>query len=206
MNPRSIGVAIGSALAGGLLLFLLVRQSPTVPPTTPRPDAAPTAAKASNASRPNPFEERDRTPDDEDASERPTAPVQALAGVPTPAAPERREDPEAPPAAAPPLPPPSPTVEVAMVQANVAAKAAVDKAQPKLRRECWDTLANRPDAAQVEFSLSYDADGNVIASAVQQGRENYNAELGTCLGKQATALKIEAPGEPVSLNVAVDFP
>ncbi len=80
------------------------------------------------------------------------------------------------------------------------------RAHGTMRRECWEPLVDRPNGATIEFSLSYDADGNVIASAVQQTREHYSEALGTCLANHATGLKIEAPGEPVSLSVPVALP
>jgi hypothetical protein len=104
-------------------------------------------------------------------------------------------------------PPASPTIEASMAAAKAAAEDAVAEVRRDMRRKCWDTIDRGGiDEAKLAFSLGFDAEGRVIASAVQQGREGYIQGLDTCLAPFAHALEVPAPGEPVSVDVSFELP
>lgn len=198
-----LGIAIAAAIIAALVGFFAMRRPPpsTTAATPTPPGEPPRVARA-------PFDERDRANADAplEGNPVPDSPVPTPASATTEAPAERPDDPDAPPAAAPPLPSGSPTWAHAHEQAIGAAKEALDAVHTTMRRKCWDPLADKPDAVEIAFSLSYDAGGKVIASAVQQGREGSSVALGECLAPFAHALTIEPPGEGVSVEVSFELP
>lgn len=107
-------------------------------------------------------------------------------------------------------PPPSPTIEASLLAAKTAAKAEIAKIHGEMRRKCWDELdrgGKGDGGVKVSFSLSIDAQGHMLASAVnQQSRENYIMGLESCLAPFAHGLEISGPGESVSIEVDVELP
>lgn len=217
----SIRLAALGALAGAALLgafVLLDRERPPAAEAGPAPE--PKAASRGGVSpratdSPRDLRERQAQRDGDpggpppaDAPAEPTPTEPAPAEVaPAPEAP--RDDPNAgePPPAAPPLPA-SPTREAAMTAAKAAAEGEVAKLRAQMRRECGDAIAAAGvgDRVTLGFSLGFDAEGKVIASAVQQGRDTYVAGLERCLGPFAHGIEVPAPGEPVSVEVELELP
>jgi hypothetical protein len=152
--------------------------------------------------------ERDRLREDEPPAPASLPAVPAAAGEAEAAPPPEREapDPDEPPPAAEPIPA-SPTVEAAMAGARAAAETAVAKVHGTLRAECWDGIDRGGIAqAKLAFSLGFDAEGKVVASAVQQARDTYIDGLDRCLAPFAHAIAVPAPGEPVSVEVELTLP
>lgn len=166
----------------------------------------PTGVSPRAADTPVDLRERDRVREDEPAAPptAPTAPADAVAQPDPPVDPARQE-PSEPPSA--PAVPASPTIEGAMAAAKTAAEGEVAKVRTEMRRACGDAL-DRGGGGSVKlgFSLSFDAEGKVLASAVQQGRETYIDGLDRCLAPFAHAIAVPAPGEPVSVEVDVELP
>lgn len=135
-----------------------------------------------------------------EAAPAPTPPVE---GEP------RREEPTEP-AEAPPLPPASPTIEASMAAAKAAAQDEVAKIHGEMKKKCWDDFDRGgvgDGGIKVSFSLGYDAEGRVLASAVQQtDRASYIQGLETCLAPFAHGLTVPSIGEPVSVEVEVELP
>jgi hypothetical protein len=207
-------LAILAVLAVGIAIVAATqtcRERPSADATAPR-DAkeAPAGVAARPSDTPLDLRERDRLREDaavEPAGEPPTP-------EPTPIAPEPlppREDPQA---NAEPVvalgPPASPTIEAAMAAAKTAARAEVAKVRSEMRSKCWNGLdrgGKGEGGVQLGFSLGFDAEGHVIASAVQQhSRDDYIPGLDTCLAPFAHAIEVPAPGEPVSIEVELELP
>jgi hypothetical protein len=167
------------------------------------------AGVSPRADTPMDLRERDRLREDQPTAAgviaTPDAPTGAEAAEPAPVDPRRLE----PPAEQPTVegPPASPTVEAAMAAAKTAAQDEVAKVRGEMRRKCWDGAERGGvGSAKLGFSVSFNAEGQVIASAVQQGRDSYVPGLDTCLGPFAHALEIPAPGETVSVEVELELP
>lgn len=76
-------------------------------------------------------------------------------------------------------------------------------------RECWNALPDDPEAPSsvaLDLSLSYDAEGNVIASGVSEDREARRDGLAQCLGPIVHGMRIPAPGANASVQVRVTVP
>ena len=76
-------------------------------------------------------------------------------------------------------------------------------------RECWNALPDDPEAPSsvaLDLSLSYDAEGNVIASGVSEDREARRDGLSACLGPIVHGMRIPAPGSNTSVQVRVTVP
>lgn len=214
MNNSRLAILAGLAVAIAIIAATQTcrDRSPAPAPDEPIAKAEPKAGVAPRAAdTPIDLRERDRLREDD-----PTAPATPPAGGPAspdPTAdalpPPERKDPE--PNAEPPIvvgPPPSPTIEAATLAAKAAAQDEVAKVRGEMRRKCWDGIdrGGKSDA-QLAFSLSFDAEGHVLASAVNQtSRENYVPGLETCLAPFAHAIEVPAPGESLSVEVDLELP
>ncbi len=204
LSRTGLTVAIGAAVAGSIAAYLAIRTPATRDPSS--------SAKVDKVDpTPSPFVDRDRATSrhaDEPTPRDPAEPLASPTEPPAAADPRARPEQEPPPPSDPiPAPPQSPTAAETRIRAMKAATAAIGKVHSKMRGECWNDLADKPDSAQIAFSLTYDAQGKVISAAVQQlSRENYRTELATCLSSFAQGLAIEAPGESVSVDVPFELP
>jgi hypothetical protein len=205
-QPRLIILAVIAAVAVALAAYVASDHEPATPAADP---AAKASAQAAPGVAPRgsdtPFELRERerlNAAADDPSAAAVAPAPAAA-----ASPEKREHVESEEPLTVVSPPASPTIEASMAAAKAAAEDAVAEVRSDMRRKCWDTVDRGGiGEAELGFSLTFDAEGRVIASAVQQGREGYIQGLDTCLGPFAHALAVPAPGEPVSVDVTFELP
>lgn len=184
-------------------------------PTKAEPDSVAKAEPAGGgvASRPadTPMDlrERDRLQEDEARSDPAVAPVSTTPEpTPEPSPPTDDRDRSAP-TEQPTVegPPGSPTVEAAIAAAKDAAQDEVAKVRGEMRSKCWNTVDRGGiSGAKLGFSLSFDSEGKVLASAVQQQRDSYITGLDTCLAPFAHSIAVPAPGEPVSVEVELELP
>lgn len=211
MNTSRLAIAAGLAVVIAIIAATQTcrDRSPAAVADEPVAKAEPKGGVGPRATdTPIDLRERDRLRDNEAATPAGviSTPETVDAVVPEPPPPPR-EDPQA--GAEPPTavgPPPSPTVEAAMTAAKAAAQDEVAKIRSEMRRKCWDG-SKGGGGVPLSFSLGFDADGHVIASAVnQQSRENYVPGLETCLAPFAHAIEVPAPGEPVSVQVDLELP
>jgi hypothetical protein len=213
---NSSRLAILAVVAVGIGIVAATQTCRERPPTDAKTEPVATAEPAGGvapraADTPMDLRERDRQQDDEARNER-----SAVPGATTPeAAPELEPTPptddrdRTAPIEQPTVvgPPGSPTVEAAMAAAKAAAQDEVAKVRGEMRSKCWNTVDRGGiSEAKLGFSLSFDAEGKVLASAVQQQRDSYITGLDTCLGPFAHAIAVPAPGEPVSIEVEVELP
>ncbi len=196
-------------LAAGVAFYIARDPAPEEAATGPGTKTAVADGVGRRASD-TPFDLRDRDRLSEDA-DAPAAPAEAEAS-PTAEAPPSRDresmEPSGPPASVE-GPPGSPTIEAAITATQAAAQEAVAGVHREMRTKCWDTLDRGgvgADGVELGFSLGFDAEGHVITSAVQQGREGYIQGLDVCLGPIAHAIEVPAPGEPVSVTVSFTLP
>jgi hypothetical protein len=89
------------------------------------------------------------------------------------------------------------------------AGAAFEGIRHRVRSDCWDTLPDdpqAPDEVNLMLSLSYGADGKLLASGINESREGYRAGLSTCLGPLIQGLDVPAPGSNLSVELSVTIP
>jgi len=208
-NPR---LAILAVVAVGIAIVAATqtcRDRPPAEATAARDDEVNPAKKVAPRATDTPMDlrERDRLREDAvDPAGVAVTPAEAPAPAPQPVDPERQAQEPTEPAVAEPIPA-SPTVEAAITATLAAAQDEVAKVRSEMRSKCWSGASRGGiDSAKLAFSLSYDAEGNVLASAVQQSRESYVDGLDRCLAPFAHALTVPAPGEPVSVEVEVELP
>lgn len=173
--------------------------------------AAKSGVSPRSADTPMDLRERDRLREDDPAAPA-TAPTAEPAAPDAPVeAPPREPKDSGPPAEQPIVvgPPPSPTIEAAALAAKAAAQDEVAKIRSEMRRKCWDGFdrgGQGGSGVTLTFSLGFGPEGQVLASSVQQTRENYIQGLETCLGPFAHAIEVPAPGESLSVDVEVELP
>jgi hypothetical protein len=197
----SVSILVAGGLVAGAV-YLALRPSPS-----PEPSAgAVTEPAAQSAERfaISPMAERDRQrrwddePDDEPE--------------PAPGGGTRSEEPvsEAELAMAEALPlgvPSAPQELAAHLQKD--AGEAFEGIRKRVRSDCWDALPDDPEApdeVDVVLSLSYGADGKLLASGVSEDRENNRAGLAACLGPLVHELDVPAPGSNLSIELSVTIP
>lgn len=211
MNTPRLFILVSIAALAVALAVYVAADSKTPASTEPAPQRSNVAADGvGRRATDTPFDLRER---DRLAQETPAPPPQPAsdppaATAPAPVDPERLAAPEGPPPTAV-GPPGSPTIEAAIAAATAAAQEEVASIRSELRRKCWDSIDRGgvgDDGVEIVFSLGFDAEGHVITSAVQQSRETYIQGLDTCLGPFAHGLEVPAPGEPVSISVALTLP
>jgi hypothetical protein len=86
---------------------------------------------------------------------------------------------------------------------------AFEGIRKRVRSDCWDALPDDPEApdqVDVVLSLSYNADGKVLASGISENRESNRAGLSTCLGPLVHGLDVPAPGSNLSIELSVTIP
>lgn len=198
----SVSILVAGALVAGAV-YLALRTSPAPEPTT--------AATTERAARPvdpfgtSPMAERDRQRrwDDEPEPE------------PEPASPagSRGErvvsEAELAMAVAPPLlgVPSTPQERTERLQRD--AGEAFEGIRKRVRSDCWDTLPDDPEApdeVDMVLSLSYGADGKVLASGIQESREKNRPGVAACLGSLVHELDVPAPGSNLSIELSVTIP
>jgi hypothetical protein len=214
MNTSRLAILAGLAVAIAIVAATQTCSDRSSTPNEPVAKAAPKSGVSPRATdTPIDLRERDRLREDD-----PTAPATPPTGVPAtpdataevpPPLPERKDP--GPPAEQPIVvgPPPSPTIEAAALAAKAAAQDEVAKVRGDMRRKCWDGFdrgGKGGSGVTLTFSLGFDAEGHVLASSVQQTRDDYIQGLETCLGPFAHAIEVPAPGESLSVDVEVDFP
>ncbi|MFO7563443.1 MAG: hypothetical protein R6X02_12430 [Enhygromyxa sp.] len=89
------------------------------------------------------------------------------------------------------------------------ATEAFDDIRGRVRTECWDALPNdpeAPDAVNVVLSLSYGADGKLLASGISEDREASRKGLVKCLRPLIHELDVPAPGHNLSVELQVTIP
>lgn len=210
-------LAILAVLAVGIAIVAATRtcrDRPSADATAQRDTeakAGPAGVSPRGADSPVDLRDRDRLRDDEVAAGTPPAGVAPTPEVAPEPPPPPREDPQA--GAEPAAvegPPASPTIEAAMTAARAAAQDEVAKVRSEMRSKCWSGLdrgGKGDGGVKLGFSLGFDAEGHVVASAVQQhGRDDHIPGLDTCLARFAHAIEVPAPGEPVSVEVDVELP
>jgi hypothetical protein len=202
-----LSIVIGSGIVS-LGLYFGLRPAPSSNETSAAtPDLSANVRPGNRRAEEPPFVERDRhrgLDDDED---------QGNDEIPPPAPEDPRREEYVPSAAeqamaiASPLPslPQSPGL-AAQVEGDSA--EAFDAVRSEAR-ECWNSLPDDPEApssVSLDLSLSYDAEGNVIASGVSEDREARRDGLAQCLGPIVHGLRIPAPGSNASVQVRVTVP
>ena len=86
---------------------------------------------------------------------------------------------------------------------------AFEQIRHRVRRECWDDLPDDPDAPDqvgLTLSVSVSAEGEMIASGVEEERGRSRKGLARCLGPLVHALEIPPPGQNVSTTIRVEVP
>lgn len=191
----------GGLVAGAVYLALRPSASREQPESTATERAA---ARPTDPFAISPMAERDRRRGWDDEPDEST---------PTPAPGTRGEKPigeaELAMAVAPPLSgaPSTPRELVERVQRDAA--EAFEGIRTRVRSDCWDALPDDPEAPEqvsVLLSLSYGADGKVIASGISENREQHRDGLAACLGPLVHGLEVPAPGTNLSIEVNVTIP
>jgi hypothetical protein len=137
-------------------------------------------------------------------------------------APERTAEARTRPEAPPPEPPPPPVELTAEQKAaqdayfalrdRTAGEVANVLGQQKdaLRKACWKpSLTNGLTSAMFALNASFDAEGKLLATAISDSRDAGGASagaVGECLRSQALKLDIPAPGQGVTVDVALSLP
>lgn len=215
-SSRSWQIPASIVIAGAMIavaVYLALRTRAPVEPT-PEVGRAPGASSpAAVRPRVGPVRaehERRRRIDDLGADE-PTEEIEPPPSElpPTPPPGERVSEAERAMAVAPPLLglPPVPDELRQRVEAD--ARAAFEGARDELRRECWDALPAdpaAPEAVSVTLSLSYDAEGHVLASGVAEDRRAARAGVASCLGPRIHELSVPPPGTSLGVEVVVELP
>lgn len=202
-----LSILAGSVIVSLGLYFGLRPAAPPMEEVRSAGDRSASTRPADPRAAESPFAERDRRralADEELDAVRATSP---------PTEESRRDDPvpseaEQAMAIASPLPSlPHPTGLAA--QAEKDAADAFEAIRADVRDECWNTLPEDPAApgsVPVDLSLSYDAEGNVLASGVSEDREARRDGLADCLGPLVHGLRIPPPGQNTSVQVRVTMP
>ena len=89
------------------------------------------------------------------------------------------------------------------------AREAFEGIRGRVRADCWEAQPGEPeapDAVDVVLSLSYDAEGTVIASGITEDREHSREGLAACLGPLVHELEVPAPGSHLSVELRVELP
>jgi hypothetical protein len=198
----SVSILVAGALVAGAVYFAL-RPSPAPEPTTEvaqKPAARPVDWFASS-----PMDERDRQRrwDDEPEPELTPEPLDESRGEKPVSEAERAM------AVASPLlgVPAVPQEQAARLQRDAA--EAFEGLRNRVRSDCWDALPDDPEApdeVDVVLSLSYSADGNVIASGISESREKNRAGVAACLAPFIRELDVPAPGSNLSIELSVTIP
>lgn len=203
MVPWHTSVSI--LVAGGLVagaVYLALR--PSASPEPPGSEATEPAARPDERLANSPMAERDRQRRWDDAPT-PTP-------GPAPAGGSRSEKPvseaEMAMAVAPSLGVPAAPQELAE-RLQQDAGEAFEGIRKRVRSDCWDALPDdpqAPDEVDVVLSLSYGADGKLLASGISENRENNRAGLAACLGPLVQELDVPAPGSNLSIELRVTIP
>jgi hypothetical protein len=213
-------LVLGLAVLGGVVAVMVVvaRPRPRLEPAAV--EAAPARVEAPGSAEELGIVARDRRRELEPprpaapASEPARAPARAQADLEEAERERLRAEAQAEPPVLPPAEPsePAPPPEdpdPATAAARVAANEAVDAIRGEMAKACWDTLdkpASASAGAKLGFSLSYDAEGKVVASSVVQERDKYVEGLDRCLAPFAQKLEVPAPEQAVSLDLAFELP
>lgn len=113
-----------------------------------------------------------------------------------------------------PIPPPAapPTViDTPAVRARAAenARLALEAHRPEFVQTCWNpSAAQRAEPRQIPlvFNLSFTAQGELNGLGIHEDHERNRADVGNCLRTLVIALKIAAPGVPLTLDVPMTLP
>jgi hypothetical protein len=200
-------LAVGIAIAAATQTCRERQPAATTAESDPKVDPGGVAPRA--ADTPMDLRERDRLSEDQAAPAGAIATPDAPTGAEAQPPPRPREDTQPAEPAVVEGPPASPTIEAAMAAAKTAAQDEVAKARSEMRHKCWDKIDRGgvgDGGVKLGFSVSFNAEGKAIASAVQQGRESYIEGLDRCLAPFAHAIEVPAPGESVSVEVEVELP
>lgn len=202
-----VSIVIGSAIVS-VGVYYGLRSTPPARdpvPTTARAESTPSQARqespfAAARDRHRAFAEDDPPPIDDRSPSSPSEPPR-----------ERPVPTEADLAMAVAAPLPSQSGASAEVEAQISESAAeaFEAIRDDVRDQCWDALPEDPDAPSsipLELSLSYDPDGNVIASGVSEDHEVRRDGVAGCLGPLVHQLKIPAPGARASVSVRITIP
>lgn len=215
MNTSRLAIFGGLAVAIAIIAATQTcRDRPSGAPSEPVAEAEPKGVSPRASDAPMDLRERDRlrdeatTPAGVVATPEPAPAPPVVAPEPPPVSPKGE------PVESEPVvvvgPPPSPTLEASMAAAKAAVKDEIAKIQGEMRSKCWDGFdrgGKGDGGVTLSFSLGIDAQGHVIASAVnQQSRENYIMGLESCLAPFAHGIEITGPGESVSIEVDVEMP
>jgi hypothetical protein len=192
----------GGMVAGAVYLALRPSTSPT-----PSEDRAPkAAARPDEGFASSLMAERDRQRRWDDA------PESESESEPAPSGEGRSEKPvseaELAMAVAAPLDGPS-TPEELTERLQQDAGEAFEGIRKRVRSDCWDTLPDDPEApdeVDVVLSLSYAADGKLLASGINESRAGYRAGLSACLAPLVQELDVPAPGSNQSIELRVTIP
>jgi hypothetical protein len=198
----SVSILVAGGLVAGAV-YLALRPSPSPEPTTAA--ATKPAARSVDWFASSPMAERDRQRgwDDEPEDDAPEpAPTGAGSRSETPSEAEQAM------AVAPPLGVPAVPQELSE-RLQQDAGEAFEGIRKRVRSDCWDALPDDPEApdeVDVVLSLSYGANGKVIASGISENRESSRAGLATCLGPLVHELDVPAPGSNLSIELSVTIP
>lgn len=202
----SVSILVAGGLVAGAI-YLALRPS-TSSQTTAGSPTEPTVRKGDRSAAISPMAERDRqrhwdalaqAEEDEPATPRdPEVPRSA----------DAISEADRAMAVAPPLPG-SPTPHNLTERVQRDASEAFDGIRKRVRADCWDTLPDDPDAPEavnVTLSLSYGADGKLLASGISESRESHRPGLAACLGPLIQELEVPAPGSNLSIELSVAIP
>jgi hypothetical protein len=217
----SVSILVAGGLVAGAV-YLALRPSPA--PEPPTSAATEPAARPTDWFATSPMAERDRQRrwDDEPTPESEPAPPGGSRGDK-----EKKDVSEAERAmaVAPPLVgvPSTPQEVVERLQQD--AGKAFEDIRKRVRSDCWDTLPDDPEApdeVKMMLSLSYGADGRVIASGINESRDEgdraagpravspramtRSSTLAACLGPLVHGLDVPAPGSNLSVELSVTIP
>lgn len=162
-------------------------------PSDPRARAVPSVAVRSSE-------------DDEASAERSVAHAEAAPSPTPPDDAQRRGAVDPALAVAPSLSglPPVPADVVQRVEEDVLAEFA--SIRDRVRAKCWDPLPDTPDTVEVGVSLSYAADGRVLASGIVEDRAHDVEGLAACLRPVVHGLNVPPPGNNVAVQVRLTLP
>jgi hypothetical protein len=197
----SVSILIAGSLVAGAVYFAL---RPSAPPAPSGGAATEPAARSAQGFAISPMAERDRQRGWDDESE--PAPEPAPSGGSRSEAPVSEA--ELAMAVAPPLGVPSAPQELA-ARLQQDAGEAFEGIRNRVRSDCWDALPDDPEApdeVDVVLSLSYGADGKLLASGVSESREINRPGLTACLGPLVHELDVPAPGSNLSIELSVTIP
>lgn len=202
-----LSIVVGSVIVSLGLYFALRPAPPSSEASGATADRPANARAGDRRAAEPPFTQRDRRraldDDDDDGTDE----------IPAPAPDDRRREEYVPSEAeqamaiASPLPSvPQPPGLATQVEKD---SAEAFEAVRSEARECWNALPDDPEAPSsvaLDLSLSYDAEGNVIASGVSEDREARRDGLAQCLGPIVHGMHIPAPGANTSVQVRVTVP